>query len=164
MAQRGPGKQRLKTQTGPALADGPDACITWPNHSWFVEQSLGQQGELLGNNDNGRSDRATEVYLDSDGMLNYINWWKGLSDSGYYTYTGLQRDWDGTSNAYLCGEGAFAAFDALPSALVGSWDAVVVRQRLRVQVPKWAVVLSLVQVPGDPGCDVGGRGHVALNG
>ena len=95
-----------------ALADGPDACITWPNHSWFVEQSMGQQGELLANNDNGRSDRATEVFLTSDGMLNYINWWKGLSDAGYYTYTGLQRDWDGTSNAYLAEEVAMLIYSS----------------------------------------------------
>jgi sn-glycerol 3-phosphate transport system substrate-binding protein len=82
------------------MDDAPKACITWPNHSWFVEQSLGQQGELLANNDNGRSGRATEVYLDSDGILNYIGWWKDLADKGYYLYTGQQRDWDGTSNAF----------------------------------------------------------------
>ncbi len=95
-----------------ALPDAPSGCITWPNHSWFVEQSLGQQGELLGNADNGRSGRATEVYLESDGMLNYLEWWKGLSDSGYYTYTGLQRDWDGTSNAYLAGEVAMLVYSS----------------------------------------------------
>ena len=94
------------------LADGPSGCITWPNHSWFVEQSMGQVGELLANADNGRSDRATEVYLESDGMLEYLNWWKGLSDSGYYTYTGLQRDWDGTSNAYLAGEVAMLIYSS----------------------------------------------------
>ena len=64
------------------------------------------------NNDNGRSDRATEVYLESDGMLAYIDWWKGLSDAGYYTYTGLQRDWDGTSNAYLAGEVAMLVYSS----------------------------------------------------
>ncbi len=95
-----------------ALPDAPSGCITWPNHSWFVEQTLGQQGELLGNADNGRSGRATEVYLDSDGMLNYLNWWKGLSDSGYYTYTGLQRDWDGTSNAYIAEEVAMLIYSS----------------------------------------------------
>ena len=41
------------------LDDAPGGCITWPNHSWFVEQSLGQVGELLANNDNGRTGRAT---------------------------------------------------------------------------------------------------------
>jgi len=95
-----------------ALPDGPSGCITWPNHSWFVEQSLGQQGELLGNNDNGRSGRATEVFLESDGMMNYLNWWKSLDDKGYYTYTGLQRDWDGTSNAYLAGEVAMLVYSS----------------------------------------------------
>ena len=95
-----------------ALPDAPSGCITWPNHSWFVEQSLGQQGELLANNDNGRSGRATEVFLESDGNLAYTNWWKGLSDEGYYTYTGLQRDWDGTSNAYLAGEVAMLVYSS----------------------------------------------------
>lgn len=95
-----------------ALDDGPSGCITWPNHSWFVEQTMGQQGELLGNADNGRTGRATEVYLESDGMLAYIDWWKGLSDSGYYTYTGLQRDWDGTSNAYLAEEVAMLIYSS----------------------------------------------------
>ncbi|MCJ7781545.1 MAG: extracellular solute-binding protein, partial [Acidimicrobiia bacterium] len=87
-----------------ALPDGPSGCITWPNHGWFVEQSLGQQGELLANADNGRTDRATEVYLESDGMLAYLDWWKSLNDNGYYTYSGLQRDWDGTTNAYFAEE------------------------------------------------------------
>ena len=67
-----------------ALPEAPSGCITWPNHSWFVEQSLGQVGELLANADNGRSGRATEVYLESQGMQDYINWWKGLDDNGYY--------------------------------------------------------------------------------
>ena len=87
-----------------ALPDAPSGCTTWPNHSWFVEQSLGQQGELLGNNDNGRSARASEVNLESDGMLAYVDWWKGLDDTGYYTYSGLQRDWDGTTAAYFAKE------------------------------------------------------------
>ncbi len=95
-----------------ALDDAPSGCITWPNHSWFVEQSLGQQGELLANNDNGRSGRADEVFLESDGMIAYLDWWKGLSDKGYYTYTGLQRDWDGTSNAYLAEEVAMLVYSS----------------------------------------------------
>ena len=95
-----------------ALADAPSGCITWPNHAWFVEQTLGQEGELLGNADNGRSGRATEVYLESSGMLAYVDWWKSLADQGYYTYTGLQRDWDGTSNAYLANEVAMLIYSS----------------------------------------------------
>ncbi len=95
-----------------AMPNAPAGCITWPNHSWFVEQSLGQQGELLANNDNGRSGRATEVYLTSDGMLDYVSWWKGLADKGYYTYTGVQRDWDGTANAFLAQEVAMLIYSS----------------------------------------------------
>jgi sn-glycerol 3-phosphate transport system substrate-binding protein len=95
-----------------ALSDGPSGCITWPNHSWFVEQSLGQQGELLANNDNGRTGRATEVFLESDGILAYLEWWKGLSDADYYTYTGAQRDWGGTSNAFLAQEVAMLVYSS----------------------------------------------------
>jgi sn-glycerol 3-phosphate transport system substrate-binding protein len=87
-----------------ALADAPKGCITWPNHSWFVEQSLGQEGVLLANNDNGRDGRATEVDLDSEGMVAYFEWWKSLDDLGYYIYTGVQRDWDGTNTAFQAQE------------------------------------------------------------
>jgi len=87
-----------------AMDGAPSGCISWPNHSWFVEQSLGQQGELLANNDNGRSGRATEVFLESQGMIDYVSWWKDLADKGYYTYTGLQRDWGGVDTLFLAQE------------------------------------------------------------
>ena len=84
-----------------ALPDAPsEGCITWPNHGWFFEQSLGQAGTDLANNDNGRSDRATEVYLDSDAAIEYVQWWSDLEDAGQYVYTGTQRDWGGTSTAF----------------------------------------------------------------
>ena len=95
-----------------AMDDAPTACITWPNHSWFVEQTLGQQGELLANNDNGRTDRATEVFLESAGMTAYLDWWSGLDDKGHYLYTGVQRDWDGTQNAFQAEEVAMLIFSS----------------------------------------------------
>lgn len=95
-----------------ALPDAPSACMTWPNHAWFVEQSLGQQGELLANADNGRTDRATEVFLASDGMVDYISWWKDMADKGYYNYTGVQRDWDGTANAFIAQEVAMLIYSS----------------------------------------------------
>jgi sn-glycerol 3-phosphate transport system substrate-binding protein len=90
-----------------ALDDGPEHCITWPNHSWFVEQSLAQQDQLLANQDNGRSGRADEVFLNSDGMTAFMGWWKDITDQGYYVYTGSQRDWEGTRNAFVGGQVAF---------------------------------------------------------
>lgn len=84
-----------------ALPDAPaEGCITWPNHSWFFEQSMGQMGALLGNNDNGRAARATEVHLDSVEAIDYVQWWSDLESAGHYVYTGTQRDWDGTSAAF----------------------------------------------------------------
>ncbi len=82
-------------------------CISWPNHGWHVEQSLAQQGELFANNDNGRSGRATEVFLDSQGMIDYVSWWKDLADKDYYFYTGIVRDWDGVDAAFIGQELAF---------------------------------------------------------
>ena len=78
-------------------------CIGWNMHSWFVEQWVAEQGGLLANNDNGRSDRATDVHLDSEEMLNIFNWWKELADSGYYIYTGTLEDWNG-SDAIFTGQ------------------------------------------------------------
>ena len=77
-----------------------DSCATWPNHSWFVEQDIALQGELLANNDNGRSARADEVFINSDAMVDYVTWWKGMADQGFYTYTGTQRDWSGTFDLF----------------------------------------------------------------
>jgi sn-glycerol 3-phosphate transport system substrate-binding protein len=85
----------------------PTACITWPNHGWFFEQSIAQQGGLFVNNDNGRTARADEVLVNSDEMLSFVDYWKSLADAGYYTYTGTQRDWDGTVNAFTAQEVAF---------------------------------------------------------
>jgi sn-glycerol 3-phosphate transport system substrate-binding protein len=90
-----------------ALDDAPSGCITWPNHGWFFEQSIAQQGGLLANNDNGRSARADEVALDSAEMLSFVEYWKSLADSGHYVYSGTQRDWDYTTNSFIAQEVAF---------------------------------------------------------
>ncbi len=96
-----------------ALPDAPsEGCITWPNHGWFFEQSLGQAGVDLANNDNGRSARATEVNLNSDAAVEYVQWWSALEDAGHYVYTGLQRDWDGTSAAFQAQNVAMLIFSS----------------------------------------------------
>jgi len=115
-----------------ALEDGPEYCITWPNHSWFFEQTMAQMGQELANNGNGRDGRATEVYLDSEASLAYANWWKSLQDSGYYVYTGVQRDWGGTQNAFESGQVAFLIFSssdatAIPANTAENFETVVSR-------------------------------------
>jgi sn-glycerol 3-phosphate transport system substrate-binding protein len=95
-----------------AMEDAPEGCMTWPNHSWWVEQTMGQLGELLANNNNGRDERATEVFLNSDGMNNYISWWAGQEANGNYLYTGTQRDWGGTYQAFISGQVAFLQYSS----------------------------------------------------
>lgn len=74
-------------------------CITWPNHGWFFEQWLAQQDAAIANNDNGRTERATEVLLNSDAAVRTATWWQDMYNKGYYTYSGVQRDWTATEQA-----------------------------------------------------------------
>lgn len=92
--------------------DAPSACITWPNHGWFTEQSIAQQGGLLANNDNGRSGRADEVFLDDQEILEYVSWWQSMEQAGFYTYTGTQRDWDGAYNAFASQQIPFVIYSS----------------------------------------------------
>lgn len=82
-----------------AMENAPAACITWPNHGWFFEQWLAQQDTAIVNNDNGRGERATEVLLNSDAAIATATWWQNMYTVGYYSYTGVQRDWAGTEQA-----------------------------------------------------------------
>lgn len=75
-------------------------CISWPNHGWFFEQWLAQQNQLLVNNDNGRADRATEVFLTTPEALNIVEWHQAMYDKGYFYYSGIQRDWSGVVQSF----------------------------------------------------------------
>ncbi|BAN03798.1 extracellular solute-binding protein [Ilumatobacter coccineus] len=101
-----------------ASAVATDSCISWPNHSWFLEQSVAQQGALLANNDNGRADRATEVLLDSEAMVDYVSFWKGMQDDGLYVYTGTQRDWGGTYDLFAAQEIPFLVYSSSDTTLL----------------------------------------------
>ncbi len=81
-------------------------CITWPLHSWFVEQWIAEQGALLANNENGRAARATNVYIDSEAMKRIVTWWKDLYDKGYYAYSGKPEDWDGANQLFVSQQAA----------------------------------------------------------
>ena len=101
-----------------AMEGGPPSCITWPNHGWFLEQSVAQQGADLANNGNGRDARATEVFYNSDAVVAYVDWWKSMNDNGYYVYTGVQRDWGGTQNAFESGQVAFLIFSSSDATVI----------------------------------------------
>jgi len=77
-----------------------DGCITWPNHGWFFEQWLGSQDATIANNDNGRTERASEIQLNSDAAVTTATWWQDMYNKGYYTYSGVQRDWTATEQGF----------------------------------------------------------------
>ena len=81
-------------------------CISWPLHTWFFEQWMATMGADLANNGNGRDARATEVYLTSDAAKTIVNWWKEMSDKGYYAYSGKLEDWDGSDAIFVSGQAA----------------------------------------------------------
>lgn len=115
-----------------AMDDAPANCITWPNHGWFFEQTMAQQGADLANNGNGRDDRATEVFFNSQAAIDYVQWWKDLADQGHYVYTGRQRDWGGTQNAFESQQVAFLVFSssdatAIPENTAENFTTVVSR-------------------------------------
>ncbi len=95
-----------------------DACVTWPNHAWFIEQTIAQQGATLVDNDNGRSARATEVELASDAMIDYVTWWSGLENDGTYVYTGTQRDWGGTYDLFAAQGVPFLIYSSSDTTLL----------------------------------------------
>lgn len=69
------------------LPDGPGHGVSWPNYGWVFHQELAGQGALLSNGGNGRTGRATRVFVDSPEMLNYVGWWQEMLESGYYLPT-----------------------------------------------------------------------------
>ncbi|MDI9459466.1 MAG: ABC transporter substrate-binding protein [Bacillota bacterium] len=76
--------------------------ITWPLHTWFVEQWMAEQGVALVNNDNGRSARPTTINTDTEEMYRIFNWWKQLYDEGLWINPGVE-DWD-QANALFMGQ------------------------------------------------------------
>jgi sn-glycerol 3-phosphate transport system substrate-binding protein len=82
-------------------------CFGMSLNGWFFEQWMAEQGAPLVNNDNGRTARATETYLNSDAAKNIVNFMKDMNDKGYYTYTGKLEDWDGSEAAFTDGKVIF---------------------------------------------------------
>jgi len=88
-------------------------CITWGfGDSWLFEQTMGQMGELLVNNENGRAGRATEHVLNSDNAVAYLEWWSNLADNGYFVKYASGDDtnaaWAGSQLAFQMGSSAGA--------------------------------------------------------
>lgn len=58
-------------------------------YGWFLEQEIATNGDLYCGPDNGRGgERASEFTFDNPGAVEFVDWWKGLVDSGVAGNTG----------------------------------------------------------------------------
>ena len=89
------------------LPDGPAHGVAWPNYGWLFHIEVAGQGGTIGDQDNGRSGRATRVRLDTPELLSFVRWWKQMHDSGHYYYTGELNDFFGSMDAFMRQELAF---------------------------------------------------------
>jgi len=76
-------------------------CMNFPMAAWFPEQWVAMQNEIIANNDNGRSARASEMNYTSPAMINVMNWLKEMDDRGYFVYSGTPNDYNGEGIAFL---------------------------------------------------------------
>lgn len=102
-----------------ALESAPEYCFTWPNYGWFFEQWLAQQDALYVNNDNGRSDRATEVAWNSEAGLAILTWLDDMYNKGYLYYSGAQGgdSWATVDQAYQTQQVAIAMYSSSDTTL-----------------------------------------------
>ncbi|SFL19964.1 ABC transporter substrate-binding protein [Halanaerobium salsuginis] len=71
---------------------------------WFVEQMVANQDANLVNNDNGRSGRATESYLNQAAAVRFVKLWQEMVAEGIMLNPG--RGWDGANQAFSSGRAA----------------------------------------------------------
>ncbi len=78
--------------------------LTWPLSSWFFEQFIARQGQLLVNQDNGRGGRATEALYLTPEAIRFMNLWKEMVKEG--TFSNVGRGWDPAEANFLAGRSA----------------------------------------------------------
>lgn len=102
-----------------ATADHPEYCFTWPNHGWFFEQWLAQENGLYANNDNGRTETATELVFNSPQGVAVLNWLKDMKDKGYLYYSGAQGgdSWGTVDQAFQGKQVAMAIYSSSDTAI-----------------------------------------------
>ncbi|UOE95125.1 ABC transporter substrate-binding protein [Alkalihalobacillus sp. LMS39] len=71
-------------------------------HGWFFEQLLSTQGADYVNNDNGRSDIATEAMFNGEEGLRAFEWINDMNKAGTFGYFG--SNWDDVRAAFQAGQ------------------------------------------------------------
>lgn len=66
--------------------------VTWPLSSWFFEEFVARQGQLLVNQENGRLGRATEALYLTPEAIRFVTLWNDMVKEG--TFANVGRGWD----------------------------------------------------------------------
>jgi len=79
--------------------------LTWPTHSWIIEQLLAAADAPLVNNDNGRTARATEAVFNNEAGLKIFEMFDQLNKEGLILNT-TREDWNAASQNFVSGRAA----------------------------------------------------------
>lgn len=85
-------------------ADTRSTGVTWPVYGWFFEEFLAGQGLPLGNHDNGRAGRVTEVNYAAPAGVAVLSLWARMVRQG--TFANMGRSWDAAEQSFLAGRTA----------------------------------------------------------
>lgn len=96
-------------------------------HAWYFEQWMSEQNALMINNGNGRSSRATETLLNSEGGMRIAQFMAELGEKDLYSYTGKFEDWGGSDAIFTEGNAIFhvtstADLGNISAAVEGKFD------------------------------------------
>jgi sn-glycerol 3-phosphate transport system substrate-binding protein len=94
-------------------ASGVEYCVALGQVGWYFEQILANSGGMYFNNDNGRTDRATEAVFNSELGVEVFTFLSGLYSEGYAPDLG--NTWTDTDTVFLEGQAAML-FDSTAGA------------------------------------------------
>nr|WP_237729807.1 ABC transporter substrate-binding protein [Petrotoga sp. 8T1HF07.NaAc.6.1] len=83
--------------------------LTWPTHSWIIEQLMAAADAPLVNNDNGRTARATEAVFNSEAGLKIFELFDQLNKEGLILNT-AREDWNAAGQNFVSGRAAMNFF------------------------------------------------------
>jgi sn-glycerol 3-phosphate transport system substrate-binding protein len=94
-------------------ASGVEYCVTFGQVGWYFEQILANSGGLYFNNNNGRTDRATEVEFNKGQGVEVFDFLSGLIADGHAPNLG--NTWSDTDSVFFA-EQAAMIFDSTAGA------------------------------------------------
>ena len=105
--------QFLETCEALEAANDLDTCVTFGQVGWYFEQILANSGGLYFNNDNGRTDRATEVAFNEGQGVEVFTFLTDLFVDGHAPNLG--NTWTDTDSVFFAKEAAMI-FDSTAGA------------------------------------------------